>query len=179
MANEDGHDQDEEFTLFVQDSSARLLRYAFLISGSHDDAQELVQQTFVKVYSNWELIRDQAAAEAYARKIITREHISLWRRWGSRERPTMEFDEQSVENPDIELREAVWKALQQLGSRQRTAVVLRFYEDLTEADIAEAMGCSVGTVKSQLSRALANLRKVAGVQFGDVLDTDAEGRGGE
>lgn len=177
MATQDGNERDEEFTLFVQDSSARLLRYAYLISGSHDDAQELVQQTLVKVYSNWELIRDHAAAEAYARKIVTREHVSLWRRWGNRERPTTEFEDEAVENPDVELKDAVWRALQQLGSRQRTVVVLRFYEDLSEADIAEAMGSSVGTVKSQLSRALANLRKAGGVEFGDVLDT--RDRGGE
>lgn len=164
MATDD-EARDEQFSSFVAESSPALMRFAFLTAGNHDDAQELVQHALVKVYSSWDKIRDKEALEAYTKRIITRERVTLWRRWRQREDPRASRDgwaEGTVRQPDVETQQVLWERLRSLGARQRVAVVLRYYEDLSEAEIAEAMGCSVGTVKSQLSRALVKLRSSIG-----------------
>jgi RNA polymerase sigma-70 factor (sigma-E family) len=134
--------------------------------GDSQLAQDLVQEALTKTYVAWPRLRDPANAEAYCRKAITTTAISWFRRKGwNNERPTEHLPDAPAgaghESAFAE-RDAVWQAVRDLPSRQRAALVLRFYEDLTEAQTAEAMGCAVGTVKSQVSAGLKKLRERLG-----------------
>lgn len=151
-------DRDEEFTDFVERSSTKLLRYCHLLTGSAADADDLLQASLLKTYQHWGRIREPAAAERYCKQIITRTNVSNWRKIGRREQPAELLADRSVEAVDVGPRDEMWRALNGIGERQRTVLVLRYYEDLTEAEIADWMGTSLGTVKSQLHRGLANLR---------------------
>jgi RNA polymerase sigma-70 factor (sigma-E family) len=132
---------------------ARMVRLAYLLTGSGAVAEELVQDAFVRVHDRW------AAAEhpqAYLRAAVVNACRSHHRRLGlERRRAPTPPDPQVVDAPD-----EVWDALDRLPPRQRAALVLRFWEDLSEADIARALGCRPGTVKSLVHRGLAELRKV-------------------
>lgn len=152
--------RDEEFTTFVEDHSTRLLRYCLLLTGNRHDADDLLQASLLKAYQHWDRIDDPQHATGYLRTVITRTHVSSWRKTGRREQVSDQLPEVAVEASDPGPRDAMWRALAGLGERQRTVLVLRFYEDQTEQAIADAMGTSLGTVKSQLSRGLANLRTV-------------------
>lgn len=112
----------------------------------------------LKTYQSWGRIREPAAAVGYCKQVITRTHVSTWRKVGSHERPTDQLVDRGLEPFDPGPRDEMWRALHRLGERPRTVLVLRSYEDLPEADIAVWMGTSLGTVKSQLHRGLANLR---------------------
>lgn len=155
---------DEEFSSFVAGHSVALLRYAHLLTGCPADAEELLQDTLERVYLSWGRVVLTGMPVAYTRRALARNQISRWRRL-TRRRATEErtvFD-RSVRSGDgfttgPEERDAMWRLLATLPPRQRVVLVLRFYEDLPEKDIAEALGVSVGTVKSQLSRGLAALR---------------------
>lgn len=157
-------DVDEEFTSFVAAHSAGLLRHAYLLTGSKADAEELLQDTLEKIYLSWRRVVQVGMPLAYTRTALARTHISRWRRFRSR----TTTEERTARDPTVtkatsfetgpEERDAMWALLATLPSRQRVVLVLRFYEDLAEKDIAEALGISVGTVKSQLSRGLATLR---------------------
>jgi RNA polymerase sigma-70 factor (sigma-E family) len=128
-------------------------------------AQDLVQEALTKTYVAWPRLRDPRNAEAYCRKAITTTAITWFRRKGwDNERPTETLPERSYSGHDsaVAERDAVWRALQELPPRQRVALVLRYYEDLTEAQTAHDMGCAVGTVKSQVASALAKLRAQLG-----------------
>lgn len=161
-------ERDDEFTAFVAARSGPLLRYAYLLTGDHATAEDLLQNTLVKVYLSWHKIADRGSVEAYTRTAMTRTNISMWRKVGRREITTDSTPDRAFEDPhDIDDRDGMWTLLQTLGARQRTALVLRFYEDLSEAQIAQVMGCSTGTVKSQISRGLANLRKAIPAQDDD------------
>lgn len=105
-------------------------------------------------------MRDTGALDAYVRRIVVNENNSLWRRaWKRREHSTDDLPEPAVlDEYDDGLGAALWEHVQTLPPRQRSVVVLRYYEQLSEAEIAEVLGISVGTVKSQASRALATLR---------------------
>ena len=156
------------FSEFVDVRSGSLLRTAYLVIGDYQLAQDLVQESLTKTYVAWPRLRDPRNAEAYCRKAITTTAISWFRRKGwDNERPTEHLPDRPARSTGHESavaeRDVVWRELRQLPPRQRAAVVLRFYEDLTEAQTAAAMGCAVGTVKSQVSAALAKLR----AQLGD------------
>lgn len=153
-------EHDEAFTVFVADRGPRLLRYCLLLTGSQADAEDLLQASLLKAYLHWSRINEPAAAEAYVRSIITRTHVSTWRKVGRHERPSDQPPERPVPPVDVESADEILRGLERLGERQRAVVVLRFYEDQTEKEIARLMGTSVGTVKSQLSRGLANLRGI-------------------
>ncbi|AKT51075.1 SigE family RNA polymerase sigma factor [Arsenicicoccus sp. oral taxon 190] len=158
-------ERDEEFTAFVAARSGALLRYAYLLTGDHASAEDLLQNTLVKVYLSWHKIADRGSVDAYTRTALTRTNISMWRKVGRRELTTETTPDRPYEDRhDIDERDGMWTLLHTLGARQRTALVLRFYEDLPEAEIAAVMGCSAGTVKSQISRGLANLRKAMPAQ---------------
>ncbi|WP_203568150.1 SigE family RNA polymerase sigma factor [Aestuariimicrobium ganziense] len=153
------HSRDREFTAFVERSAGALRRYCLLLTGSLPAADDLLQDALLQVYLALPRVDDLDLLEPYARRTITRTHISRWRQWGRREFPTEVVREpEPVDDTTVEDRDEIWRLLQALPPRQRTAIVLRFYEDLTESDIAETMGCSIGTVKSHLSRGLARLR---------------------
>jgi RNA polymerase sigma-70 factor (sigma-E family) len=156
-----------QFADFALARAAALTRAAYLMVGDAQLAQDLVQEALTKTYVAWPRLRDPHNAEAYCRKAMTTTAISWFRRKGwNNERPT-EFlpeDARGVSGPETSVaeRDAVWQALLELPPRQRAALVLRFYEDLTEAQTAAAMGCAVGTVKSQVSAGLRKLRERLG-----------------
>lgn len=157
---------EEEFTAFVQARQDRLVGAAFLVCGDHHHAQDLVQEALVKLASRWEQVRD-GSPEAYVRRILYRDAVSRWRRWGreqprdlsSPEAPALPGGGSDPADTWVEGAE-VRQALAQLPPRQRAVLVLRYYEDLSEVRIAEVLGISPGTVKSQASRALATLRRL-------------------
>ena len=149
------------FAEFATARSGALLRAAYLMVGDRSLAQDLLQEALTKTYVAWPRLRDPGAAEAYTRKAITTTAISWFRRksWNN-ELSTGRLPEHGLpaEDDQVAQRDWLWSALQQLPPRQRAAIVLRFYEDLTEAQTAEVLGISVGTVKSHTSRALNALR---------------------
>lgn len=137
-----------------------LQRLALLLVGDEHAAQDLVQTTLAKLYLAWDRLDDRDHLDAYARKILVNEHRTAWRRpWRQREVITDEPPDRA--GPTIEYdggREVVWEFVASLPPRQRAVIVLRYYEQLTEAEIADVLGVSPGTVKSQASRAIAALR---------------------
>jgi RNA polymerase sigma-70 factor (sigma-E family) len=161
-----------EFTRFVTESSPRLLRTAWLLTSHREHAQDLTQLAFAKTFAAWRRVRSDDA-EAYARRVMVNSYIDWWRRAPWRERPTAHLPEQNVV-PDhagaIDERRALTTALAQLTRKERTIVVLRYYLDLSEADVAAHVGVSVGTVKSTASKALAKLRRAPTLSDIDVPD---------
>jgi len=156
-------DVDDQFEAYVNARQSALVRTAFLLTGELHSAEDLVQAALVKLYLSWGKVRQQGSIDAYVRRIMVNEHTTWWRRaWRRREtsvgQPPENEGVPASSDSDLEERDAMWRALQSLPPRQRAAVVLRYYEDLSEADTAELLNCSVGTVKSQTSRALATLR---------------------
>ena len=164
------------FAEFVAARSAALHRTAYLMVGERQLAQDLLQEAFTKTYVAWPTLRDPARAEAYTRKVITTTAISWYRRTSWQERPSDTIPEKAHDGHADELtqREWVWSALQDLPPRQRASIVLRYYEDLTEAQTAAALECAVGTVKSQVHAGLATLRKTLDSRGGhlDLLPAD-------
>ncbi|QCW50853.1 SigE family RNA polymerase sigma factor [Nocardioides dongxiaopingii] len=159
-----------EFAEFVAARSSALHRAAYLMVGDVGLAQDLVQEALTKTYVAWPRLRDPRNAEAYTRRAITTTAISWFRRKGwNNERATERLPEEPVgdHSGQVDQRHVLWSALQELPVRQRTAIVLRYYEDLTEAQTAAAMDCAVGTVKSQVSAGFAKLRDRLAEQVGD------------
>lgn len=149
------------FDAFVAARSRPLLKAAWLLTGDWQLAEDLLQIALMKSYLAWGRVRREGNEEAYVRRVLVTTYITAWRRSWRAEQPT----EVSVEQPtgddpyaQVDLRDAVLTALAALPRRQRAAVVLRYYCDLSEADTADALGCSVGTVKSQAARGLSKLR---------------------
>jgi RNA polymerase sigma-70 factor (sigma-E family) len=147
------------FADFVAARGQALQRTAFLLTGDWAAAEDLLQTALARVYPRWgRIVRDDP--EAYVRRVLVNTWSSWWRRKWRGERPTAELPERAVVDTyaDVDRREAVRQALTRLPHKQRAVVVLRFHEDLSEAQVAEMLGVSVGTVKSQASKALAKLR---------------------
>ncbi len=144
-----------EFDAFVLACTPRLVRTAYLLVHDRQLAEDLVQTALTKTWFAWG--RVEGNPEPYVRKVMVTTAVSWWRRRWTGEVPSERLPERAgapAEGPDHD----VWQALGRLPARQRAVVVLRFYEDLSEADTADLLGCSVGTVKSQCARALAKLR---------------------
>jgi RNA polymerase sigma-70 factor (sigma-E family) len=139
-----------------------LVRLAAFLTSDRDNAEEIVQDAYVKVHGSWRGVRELDKAEAYLRTTVVNLSRSRLRRRqvAAKHRPEPLRDMASAETSALETvqREAVLRALRALPRRQREAVVLRYYGDLTEAQTAAAMGCSVGSVKSHTSRAMTTLR---------------------
>lgn len=151
---------EDQFRTFVVARSQALLRVAYLLTGDRGLAEDLLQTSLAKTYAAWPRIRDGQAVEAYVRTVMTRTVISWRRRNRVREDPVWDVPESAApreQQPGGG--EELWADLQALPRRQRAVLVLRYYEDLSEAQIAEVLGCSRGTVKSQASRGLATLRR--------------------
>jgi RNA polymerase sigma-70 factor (sigma-E family) len=146
----------EGFSEFVRARHGALLRTAYLLTGHAQDAEDLVQTTLVKVVPQWRRIADNP--EPYVRRVLVNENVSRWRRRRWRERPTDALPEQLAHDPDVAELVAVRSALASLAPRQRAVLVLRYYEGLTEAEIADQLGIAPGTVKSQARDGLARLR---------------------
>jgi RNA polymerase sigma-70 factor (sigma-E family) len=138
-----------------------LLRTAYLLTGDRHAAEDLVQTALAKLYLSWDKVRDRQLIDGYVRRILVNEHNSLWRRaWKRHEvlAPSLPDRAGRPDAPDLGEAAALWDFVRSLPRRQRSVVVLRFYEELSEAETATVLGVSVGTVKSQTSRALATLR---------------------
>jgi RNA polymerase sigma-70 factor (sigma-E family) len=157
-------DDEAGFREFVATRLSRMSGSAYLLTGDHHAAQDLVQAALVKLARHWRRVSGAGAPDAYVRKVIYHEHISERRRRRPPELSTASPPERSGprdEAADTVRRLMLRQALTRLTPRQRAVIVLRFYEDLSESDTAEALGCSVGTVKSQTHHALERLRVVA------------------
>jgi RNA polymerase sigma-70 factor (sigma-E family) len=149
-------DAPAEFDEFVRARHAALLRFAHLLTGDPHGAADLVQEALEKAGLRWRSIRRQDAPESYVRRSMLNSHLNHGRR---RRREHLVADAPERGGRDAEPRdEALWRLLATLPPQQRAVLVLRFYEDLSEAETARVLGCSVGTVKSTSSRALAKLR---------------------
>jgi RNA polymerase sigma-70 factor (sigma-E family) len=151
---------DPSFREYVATRSASLLRMAYLLTHNRADAEDLVQAALAKAYQAWDRIEDRGAVDGYVRRALVNTHISWWRRRRVEEYPTDDIPEQAVTDHagDSELQDALRRAIERLPRRMRAAVVLRYYEDMSEAEIAGVLGVSQGTVKSTVSRAVAKLR---------------------
>lgn len=151
---------DDEFADYMRVRQQSLLRTAYLLTGDADQAQDLAQVALTKLYQSWDKVRDPAARDGYVRRIMVNENNSSWRRpWRRREISTSTFaDTAHAPTTDPDTRGAVWDLVQTLPAKQRTVIVLRYYEGMSVAEIADVMGTSTGTVKSQASRAIATLR---------------------
>ncbi len=157
---------DPEFRDYVRSRSRALLRTAYLLTGNVADAEDLVQSALAKTYVAWDRIQDRSALDGYVRRAIVNTHISWWRRRRLEEYPTDEIPEQAVVDHPVssDLQESLRRAIDRLPQRMRAAVMLRYYDDMTEAEVAEVLGISLGTVKSTVSRAMAKLRIDAELQ---------------
>ncbi len=150
----------EEFSDYVTRRGPALLRIAQSLAANRSDAEDLLQAALVKTFFAWDRISNPNARDGYVRRAMVNTQISEWRRQRLAVYPTDQIPEQQMEDPTwkTDLADVVHRAVQQLPERQRTTVVLRYYEDMTEAQIAERLGVTVGTVKSTISRAVARLR---------------------
>jgi RNA polymerase sigma-70 factor (sigma-E family) len=151
------------FGEYVRARSGALLRAAQAMTANRADAEDLLQATLFKAYQSWDKISDPAALDTYVRRVMVNTHISGWRRRRLDEYPTDEIpDSPSADaTGDSDLHDVVQRAVDRLPRQMRAAVMLRFYDDMTEPEVAAALGVSVGTVKSTVARAVAKLRKDA------------------
>lgn len=164
----------EAFSEFISARSGSLFRTAYLVMGDYQLAQDLVQESLTKTFLAWPRLRDVRNAEAYTRRVIVTTSISWRRRKSFAERPADRLADPGIPDPTSLLPERgeLWEAVHRLPPRQRAAVVLRFCEDLSERQTAELMGCSVGSVKRQVSVALSKLRAAMGPRLTLPQDDD-------
>lgn len=137
-----------------------LYRYAYLLAGNHADAEDIAQQTLVKAYRSWSRIQDADSPTAYLRRIVTTTFLSHQRPMRHRMELLTDAPPETAHAPPgaPEERMALWPHVKDLPERQRAVIVLRYYEELSEKDIASVLGCTRGTVKSTAHRALKSLR---------------------
>lgn len=154
---------DAEFHEFVVSRGRALLHAAYLLTGNLADAEDLLQSALAKTYQAWNRIEDRKALDGYVRRAMVNTHISWWRRRKVDEYPTDDIPDQPVADTSAssEIHESLRRAIDRLPQRMRAAVVLRYFEDMTEAEVADVLGVSQGTVKSTVSRAVAKLRSDA------------------
>ncbi|MEQ4204796.1 SigE family RNA polymerase sigma factor [Actinopolymorpha sp. B17G11] len=151
------NDDEEAFDAFVRARMPELLRFGHMLTGSPDAAGDLVQDALERTLAAWHRVRNRDDPEGYVRRTMVNRNVSIWRR---RRREQLVDDvpdrghHDDPQLPDPELQ----RALAALPRKQRAVIVLRFAEDLSERRVAEILGCSVGTVKSQTFKALAKLR---------------------
>lgn len=157
-------ERDADFAAWMTARQPSLHRTARLLTGDHHTAEDLVATTLAKVYLAWHKVERRESIDGYARRILVNEHHSLWRRpWRRREHAEERLPEPhgTRDHYDEGERDGLWRLVATLPRRQRAVIVLRYYEDLTEAEIAEVLNISPGTVKSQASRGMATLRAQA------------------
>jgi len=158
---------DDDFDVFVRARTHALLRSAYLLTGDQHLAEDLVQQTLLQVVGVWRRVAADGDPDPYVRRVLYHLHVSWWRR---RSRRVVEVNESGAARAEpahadpsdrVVAALTVRQALARLAPRQRAVLVLRYYEDLSESQTAEALGVRVGTVKSQVRDALARLRDLA------------------
>lgn len=152
------HADEVTFDAFVSRQQASLRRFALTLTGDQATADDLVQATLVKIFLAWPRLSGRDSLGGYARTTMSRTYISWWRRWGRREVPHADLPEVGFLPAESTRDDRLWRAIAGLGRRQRAVIVLRYYEDLDLAAIAATLDVSIGTVKSQLSRARQHLR---------------------
>jgi RNA polymerase sigma-70 factor (sigma-E family) len=159
---------DERFAAYVRERGEHHLRVAVLLTGDWHAAQDLVQASLVKLYRAWPRLDTSADPDAYLRRIMVNTHRSWWRARWRREAPAAVLPEVSS-GEDIADRQAlgalVRQALARLPRQQRAVLVLRYCEDLSEAEVAALLGCTAGTVKTHAHRGLHALRELLGGEF--------------
>ena len=159
-------ERDAAFTAFVEQATPSLLRTAWLLTGDHHAAHDLVQAALVRTYVAWPRVRPETAL-AYARRILVNERTDRWRRTGSELAVATPPESAATAGSATEDRDVVVRLLATLPDQQRKVVVLRYYADLSEQATADVLNISVGTVKSASSRGLATLRaQLAGIEGG-------------
>ncbi|MBK5306031.1 MAG: SigE family RNA polymerase sigma factor [Frankiaceae bacterium] len=151
---------DEDFASFVSMRSGPLLRLAVGLAGSRPAGEDLLQSALTRAYLSWSKVRGAADVDAYVRRIVVNSHVSVLRRRRVREELQSDVADVVGTAPSygIDDRDALWTALARLGRRQRAIVLLRYYEDMADEQIAELLGCRPATVRSQAMRALATLK---------------------
>jgi RNA polymerase sigma-70 factor (sigma-E family) len=166
---------DEEFRDFMHGRWPAMVRLAYALTGDQGHAEDVAQTAFARAYASWPKVRRTGNPDAYVRRIVINENLNRFRKHRVAERLTGALSGSlagSLAGADAtrqyDDRSALIAALQRLGPRQRAVIVLRYWMDLTEAEIAAALGCSVGTVKSQAARALATLRHSAELVDGEL-----------
>jgi RNA polymerase sigma-70 factor (sigma-E family) len=164
---EDGGTVDDDgFRAFAHSRLAYLSRVAYLLTGDHHAAEDLLQNALVRLATAWPLVARAGDPVAYARRVLYNEHVSTWRRGRHlrAERPTAVLPDvggRHDEADDAVRRMMLERALRRLTHKQRAVIVLRFFEDLSPEDAAEVLGCSAGTVKSQTHHALRRMRELS------------------
>jgi RNA polymerase sigma-70 factor (sigma-E family) len=151
----------DSFEDYVHASGPRLKRLAFLLTGDLTEAEDLLQSAYAKAMPHWGKVRGYDVPDAYMRRVMVSIRTSWWRRSRGREVSVPDLPDRAVNSAvddDVIDTQVLLSALRALPDRQRAAVVLRHWCDLTEAETARTMGCSLGNVKSTTSRGLANLR---------------------
>ena len=157
---------DPDFLEFFAAEFWPLRRVGFLLTGSWDQAEELAQEAMARTYAVWPRVRRYQRPAAYARKVLINRHRSMLRRAVVEARHLVTSRPQDHHQPDFGGDSLVlWQALQQLSSRQRAGVVLRYYLDLPEAEVARLLDVPLGTVKSLVHRGLARLRDQLGPEY--------------
>jgi RNA polymerase sigma-70 factor (sigma-E family) len=168
-------EHDEEFVAYYAARAGHLRNTAFLLCGDWHLAEDLTQTAFTKLYRAWTRIDRHDVLDQYARKILLRAFLDEHRRPWRRERPTLPDDEVlDAIVPDqrgVEDRQVLKTALLRIPKGRRAVLVLRFWADLPVEQVAEILGCSAGTVKSQTARGLDNLRQVLGDTLDDLKPT--------
>lgn len=160
MADGDVGVGERRFREYVRERQTALRRTAYLLCGDWHQADDLVQTTLTKLFLHWRRASRADNLDAYSHTVLVRVYIDERRRGWWRVRLGGRLPERQGRSDDPEIRLALQQALGQLAPRQRAAVVLRFYQDLSVEQVAEVLGCRPGTVKSQTSRALATLQKI-------------------
>jgi RNA polymerase sigma-70 factor (sigma-E family) len=153
---------DHDFSAFVAARATTLLRVAYLACGDEAEAEDLLQTALERTYKNWDRVR-RDTVEPYVRRVIINTAISRARRRAILSIIPMRVPpERAARATDVDLRHVLMDALRSLPPRQRAVVVLRYWEDLSETQTAQVLGCTLGTVKSQASKAMAKLRTALG-----------------
>jgi RNA polymerase sigma-70 factor (sigma-E family) len=157
-------DIDERFAAYVRDRGEHHLRAAVLLTGDWHAAEDLVQESLVKLYRAWPKLREDGDPDAYLRRIMVNTRQSWWRARWRREKPVDDLPETVIADfaDGQALSAQVRQALQALPRQQRAVLVLRYFADLPEAEVAGLLGCSPGTVKTHTHRGLRALRENLG-----------------
>jgi RNA polymerase sigma-70 factor (sigma-E family) len=153
-----------DFDTWVAARGPGLLRLAYTLTGNRSDAEDVVQDALARALPRWSRITRADDVDAYVRRMVINAHTSWWRRWKRRESPVAELHDSVVDPPGdaFDDRRRLWLACQALPEVQRTAVVLRYYEQLEYAEIAELTGVREGSVRSRVSRGISALRESMG-----------------
>ena len=170
--------RETEFREFVVGRTPALLGTAYLLTGDRAAAEDLVQVSLTKAWSAGRRISAAESPEAYVRRVMANTYAAWWRRRWRGERPTETLPEVAGRDATdaVDARDEMWRALAALPRRQRAVLVLRYFEDLSEAETATALGISQGTVKSQAARALAKLRDDPQLRTGRVAPVKGDAR---